>query len=317
MGGLGFYTTATQALQGADLAGKTAVVTGGNSGIGLETVRALALAGAHVVLLSRSVDAGKKIAESIRAEGVLGSISVKRLDLADLSIVQACAEDINSTEARLDLLILNAGVMMTPFLHTAQGLELQIGTNHFGHFLFTQLLLDKVKMTAKEKSSPARVISLSSAAHQFPQKFDLGDIHYRHRKYQKQMAYGYSKLANVLFARELARRLEGTGVSAFSVHPGIIFASNLYRHLPPFRIPAVAWLFSKLFAFFLKSNSSGAATTVYAATAPGLDAQSGAYLYDCKVQKSSKLGQDMDLAARLWTTTEQQLSQVLKDGKLQ
>ncbi|KAK9817390.1 hypothetical protein WJX74_007547 [Apatococcus lobatus] len=317
MGRLGFYTTATQALQGADLNGKTAVVTGGNSGIGAETVRALALAGARVLLLSRSVEAGQKVASSIQAEGAAGAVVVKQLDLADLARVQACAEDINRTEPRLDLLILNAGIMMTPLGRTAQGFEQQIGVNHFGHFYFSQLLLEKVKMTASERSSPARIVSLSSAAHQFPRKFDLSDVHYRHKSYNKQMAYGYSKLANVLFARELARRLEGTGVSAFSVHPGIIFASNLYRHLPPFRIPAIAWLFSKLFAFFLKSNSSGAATTIYAATAPGLEQHSGAYLYDCQVQQSSKLGRDMDLAAKLWATTQQQLDQVLRDGKLQ
>ncbi|KAK9805639.1 hypothetical protein WJX72_009656 [[Myrmecia] bisecta] len=296
---LGPKSTAEQALRGVDLTGKTAIVTGGNSGIGAETCRVLAGAGARVVMTSRSVESGNKVAEAIKDKGVKGDVIVKQLDLADLKSIDAFTKDFLANEARLDLLVLNAGVMACPKAYTKDGFEMQIGTNHFGHFALTQRLLPRMS----SQGSPARIVSLSSLMHD-KGTIALDDLHWKKRKYNQWASYAQSKLANVLFAKELASRLpEGTQVTAFSVHPGII-ATPLSRHMGVtgtiFR--AIGGLFVKM-----KSVPQGAATTVYAATAPELLSQSGSYLADCAVKEPSKEGRDLDMASKLWEATEEQL----------
>ncbi|KAL4425998.1 hypothetical protein ABPG75_010014 [Micractinium tetrahymenae] len=304
---LGYRTTAIQALRGVDLTGKQAVVTGGNSGIGVETVRALAHAGADVVLCSRSLEGGQKVAEQLQP-GVKGKIAVKRLDLADLSSVKALADDLTASLARLDILILNAGVMACPKMQTKNGFEMQIGTNHFGHFYLTKLLLPKME----SQNSPARVVAVSSTAHSMG-KLDLDDLNFERRKYSAWGSYGQSKLANVLFASELARRLreQGSAVTAFSLHPGVI-KTNLQRHMG-----FSALVLNVLGGPFMKSMAQGAATSVFAATAPELEGKGGAYLADCQVATPSKAGQDGALAASLWEKSEELLAAALAKAGIQ
>jgi len=219
--------------EGKYLAGKTAIVTGGNSGIGLEVSKALAYAGARVILCSRSVKAGQSAVESEIAQAGLGgytadtkNIIVKELDLNSLASIKKFATDFLATEARLDFLVLNAGIMALPNKeYTDAGFERQIGVNHFGHFYLTQLLQDKLLTTPH---TAGRVVVLSSSAHNMG-KVVPSDLHYTNgRAYKGWEAYGQSKLANLLFAKGLADRLKGTPATAVSVHPGVI-QTNLWK----------------------------------------------------------------------------------------
>jgi len=300
MGKLGYRTSAIEALQSASLDGKRAIVTGANSGIGVETVRALAHAGADVILCSRSVEAGEKVAEELRASGVKGKITVKPLDLSDFASIKAFADDCNKELPRLDLLILNAGVMACPLSRTKQGFEQQIGVNHIGHFYLTQQLLPKVKSSGTA-DSPARVVAVSSSAHQFG-KIGLEDLNYEKRRYSSWGSYGQAKLANLLFAKELAKRMEAEGapVLAYSLHPGVI-STNLQRHM------GFGGMVLRLFNPLMKTVSQGASTSVYAATAAGVP--SGSFLADCSVAKPSKAGQDAAMATALWEKTEELVKQ--------
>ncbi|KAK9831144.1 hypothetical protein WJX74_004878 [Apatococcus lobatus] len=294
---LGAYSTAEQALQGADLSGKTVLLTGGNSGIGTETARVLALAGARVILTSRRIGAGQEVADIIQKQGVKGKVVVKQLDLSDLTSVQALAADINATEPRLDLLILNAGVMACPQSYTKQDFEMQIG------------------------QFSSRIVVVSSLAHAWAasEGINFNDMHYQKRAYKAGAAYSQSKLANLLFAKHLAKRLAGSHVTAFSLHPGTIM-TNLARHLPIARLQwfkrLLYWLTTLLwFIPELKTIQRGAATTVYVATAPGLEAHSGGYFSNCREATPSKNGRNAELASKLWASTEEQLAAVLRKLK--
>ncbi|KAK9843880.1 hypothetical protein WJX84_010471 [Apatococcus fuscideae] len=233
---------------------------------GAETARVMANAGARVIMTSRDVAAGEAAAAVIRRQGAKGAVVVKRLDLADLRTVRALAEDVQDSEDRLDRLILNAGIMACPLSYTQQGFEIQMGVNHFGHWLLTSMLLDKMRAQA----SPSRIVSLSSAAEVIAGGIDFEDMHWRHKKYQTWRAYSQSKLANLLMVKELSQRLRGSQVSAYSIHPGVV-ATNLARHLFSAQLPP--WIIP--FMPFIKSVQQGAATSVYAATAAELDGQSG------------------------------------------
>jgi len=206
-----------------DLSGRVYIVTGANSGSGFATAKQLAEQGAHVVGACRRVDAGNEAFADLR--NVRGSVEIMELDLASLTSVRRFAETFLSNYDRLDGLVNNAGVMHTPEGKTENGFETQIGINHLGHFLLTELLLDILKASA-----PARIVCVSSVAHAGMRgiygEIDFEDMHFEKREYDAGVAYAQSKFANVLHAAELARRLEGTGVSAFSVHPGWI-RSNL------------------------------------------------------------------------------------------
>jgi len=215
--------TVDPALLEKDLSGKVVVVTGGNSGIGLITCQQLAKQGATVVLCSRRVEAGEAAAGKMS-----GSVDVMQLDLADLASVNRFAEAFMKKYARLDVLVNNAGVMNCPKSTTKQGFEMQFGTNHIGHFALTMLLLPHLK-----KSNPSRVVVLSSVASEnfngLLAKVDLDDLNFETREYDGWVAYGQSKLANVLFAKELDRRYSKDGVRACSLHPGFV-QSNLIQH---------------------------------------------------------------------------------------
>ena len=279
---MGFRTTAEHALQGRSLAGKSVIVTGASSGIGLETARVLALAGADVVMAVRNVKLGEALAQRLGPQ-VSGKLEVRSLDLSDLQSVSRFAK---SWSRPLDLLIANAGVMATPELPTAQGFELQVGTNHLGHFALTTWL------------PRARVVVVSSAIHRRgnPERL-LAALEKKPVKYSGFGAYSDSKLANVLFAKGLAQR----GVEAVSLHPGVI-PTPIARTL--------GWwgeTFQKIGKYlFVKSIEQGAATTIFAATAPGLI--SGSYLSDCKVTQPSPMAFNQALVERVWELSERAIS---------
>jgi NAD(P)-dependent dehydrogenase (short-subunit alcohol dehydrogenase family) len=217
------------ALFAKDLAGTITIVTGANSGTGLATVQQLVKQGAHVVAACRRVTAGQEAVMPLSGER--GSVEVMALDLGSLASVRAFVTAFLAKHDRLDALVNNAGVMNTPQGKTTDGFETQFGVNHLGHFLLTELLLDTLK-----QSAPSRIVCVASAAHAGmsgkPGELELDDLDFDRRTYDPTVAYNQSKLANVIYARHLAGRLEGTGISVFSVHPGWV-RSNLIQHTMP------------------------------------------------------------------------------------
>ncbi|KAG7526193.1 hypothetical protein JOB18_037906 [Solea senegalensis] len=215
------------------------------------------------------------------------NISCKKLDLADTKSIREFAEGINKDEPKLNLLINNAGVMSCPYGKTADGFEMQIGVNHMGHFLLTHLLLDLIK-----RSAPARIVTVSSMAHSWG-VINLDDIN-SEKSYSKMTAYSQSKLANILFTRSLAKRLEGTGVTAYSLHPGVV-QTDLWRHMSAPQLFAM-----KMVSPFTKDSVQGAQTTIYCAVEPSLEKESGGYYSDCAPASCSAAGKDDNVAEKLW-----------------
>ncbi|MCW2996429.1 MAG: short-chain dehydrogenase/reductase [Conexibacter sp.] len=264
----GFDSTAAEVIAGIDLSGKRAVVTGGSSGIGVETARALASAGAAVTLAVRNASAGARVAAEITASTGT-AVSVGALDLADLASVAAF---VAAWDGPLDLLINNAGVMALPELQLdAAGIEQQFATNHVGHFALTVGLHDALAAA----SGNARVVSLSSRGHlRSPVVFE--DINFTDRAYDPWLAYGQSKTANILLAVEATRRWADDGIFANAVHPGAIAETNLSRHMEPGALAALRD--SGQFTF--KSIEQGASTSVLLATSPQLEGIGGRYFED-------------------------------------
>ena len=284
---------------GISLRGKTAIVTGANSGIGTETARVLAAAGADVVMACRSTASAEAVATKLKAglPAGGGTLEVQTLDLTDLASVRAFGEAYVARGRPLHLLVNNAGVMATPRETTKQGHELQVGTNHVGHFLLTKLLRPVL-----EASAPARIVNVSSALHTSGKPNRLfqtleSDPTYEKRRYARFSAYGDSKLANVLFARQLAKELPAS-VLAFSLHPGVI-NTNLSRSMG-----LLGAMYRAVSGVFTKSIAQGAATTIFAATAPELEGKSGAYLADSRIAQASQAGRDDAAAKRLWDISE-------------
>jgi NAD(P)-dependent dehydrogenase (short-subunit alcohol dehydrogenase family) len=265
----GFESSAAEVIAGIDLSGRRAIVTGASSGIGVETARALAAAGAEVTLAVRDTRAGERTAAEIRAGAAGAAISVGRLDLSDLASVAAFAD---RWRGPLDLLVNNAGVMALPALElTEQRWELQFATNHLGHFALAVGL-----HRALAAAGSARIVSLSSVGHlRSPVVFD--DLHFAARDYDPALAYGQSKTANVLFAVEATRRWAGEGITANAVHPGAIADTNLARHMDPVVLAELRA--SGVYTF--KTIAQGAATSVLAATSAQLDGIGGRYFENC------------------------------------
>lgn len=210
-----------------DQSGRVAVITGANSGLGLETARALAAKGAHVVMAVRSVERGQEAAEDIKSDVPGAQLEVQQLDLASLESIRSAAAELVTAHDRIDLLINNAGVMYTPKQKTADGFEMQFGTNHLGHFAWTGLLLNRLLGT-----DGSRVVTVSSVGHKIRSRIDFDDLQ-SEKSYDRVVAYGRSKLSNLLFTYELQRRLSNAGVAtqALAAHPGVS-DTELGRHIP-------------------------------------------------------------------------------------
>jgi len=263
--------------------GKRVLITGGNSGIGLVAASELARQGVEVVLACRDSDKTRQALAAINRSATVPAVNLPT-DLASLASVRACASAFLDRYDRLDVLINNAGLFPPRQQFTADGFEMQFGVNHLSHFLLTNLLLDRL-----QASAPARVITVSSMLHK-KGRIDF-DSFRGGKKYGAQAAYGQSKLANVLFAVELARRLEGTGVTSNVLHPGGV-ATDIMRDLP--------WIVRKLVGLAFISPEEGAKTTIMLATDPALECTTGAYFDQCKRTECSALANDDALRKRLW-----------------
>jgi len=309
----GHGTVATEVVEGIDLTGKTAIVTGAASGLGVETARALLKAGATLVLPVRSIERGQKVADELAADTGNANVTVAQMDLIDYPSVRRFADEFLKDHDRLDLLINNAGIMACPLARSVDGYESQFATNHLGHYLLTCLLAP-----ALINAAPSRVVALSSIGHRIsPVRFD--DINFETTDYEKWTAYGQAKSANALFALELNRRLAPKGVQAFSVHPGGIM-TNLQRDMSDAEIKGMGWVDDdgKPKEGF-KTPAGGAATAVWAATSPDLKNHGGEYCEDCHIaepaHKDVPFGgvfphiQDPEAAKRLWTISEEMLGQ--------
>jgi NAD(P)-dependent dehydrogenase (short-subunit alcohol dehydrogenase family) len=294
--GLGAHTTALEAIGERRLDGKTAIVTGGYAGIGLETTRVLAAAGATVIVPARDMEKARA------AIGTLSNVTIEPLDLAVPSTIDAFAA--RHAERPLHLLINNAGIMAVPLSRDARGLESQLSTNHVGHYqLFVRLL------AALKRADGARVIALSSRGH-VRSAFDFEDPNFENRPYDKMVAYGQSKTANVLFAVEVDRRYQHDGIRAYAVHPGAILDTGLARHYDPEELKAVVERARRIGSF--KNVEQGAATTVWCAASPLLNEIGGVYCENCDVAPVKTEGDDgvrphaiePALAQRLWAWSE-------------
>lgn len=286
--GFGYTTPAEEVTEGLDLSGKTYLLTGSNSGIGLETLRVLGLRGAHVIAAARTEDKARDALSQVSATG-----TPVACELSEPGSVRACIDAVQKLDRPLDGIIGNAGIMALPKRELKHGMELQFLTNHVGHFILINGLLDAL-------TDDGRVVVVSSDAHRGAPKegirFDdlAGD-----KDYSPWGHYGQSKLANILFARQLSGRLRA-GQTANSVHPGVI-QTNLGRHMGRVVTAVFYWVGS----LFLKTTPQGAATQCHVATHPDAASKSGEYWADCNVATPSPLAQDDGLAEKLWARSEE------------
>ncbi len=287
--GFGYGSTAEDVTAGLSLAGKTILVTGCNSGLGQEAVRVLALRGARVVATARTLEKAKAACAS-----VVGETVPLACELADPTSVRACVAAVRAADIRLDAILCNAGIMALPKLEQAYGFELQFFTNHIGHFILVTGLLGQL-------TDDGRVVMLSSAGHKLAPK---GGIQFDNlsgeKGYVSWTQYGQSKMANLLFAKELARRFAGTKKTANAVHPGVI-QTNLGRHMNP----VAQFFFGLSDQIALKSVPQGAATEVYVTVHPAVAGISGQYFADCNVAQARRDADDPELARKLWEVSEQ------------
>ncbi len=278
--------------------GKVVIVTGSSSGIGYEAARVLANKEAKVIIAVRNLDKGKTAKEKILSQNENAEVEIMKIDLSDLSSVKEFADEFVKKYDKLDILINNAGVMIPPYSKTKDGFELQMGTNHFGHFALTLQLLDLIKSTPN-----SRIVTVSSGAHKFG-NINFDDLNWDSRKYKPMRSYGDSKIANLYFTSELAKRLRGNGknVLVTAAHPGWT-ATDLQRH---------SGLFDFMNRFFAMKIEQGTLPTLRAAT--DLNAQSGDYYgphafgewrgYPVKVEPN-KLAKDETIAKKLWDVSEE------------
>lgn len=302
----GYRSTAREVVAGIDLSGKHVVVTGGYSGIGTETVRAIAEAGAEIVVGARRTSQAEEVLSEMD-----GAIEVLPLDLSDPASIDDFADEVASRWDHIDILIANAAVMASPLTRDARGYEGQFATNHLGHFQLTARLWPLLAAAGK-----ARVVVVSSIGHRIG-GLDLDDPHFERREYDKWQAYGQAKSANALFALQLDRVGAPHGVRAFAVHPGGIMTA-LQRHLPMEEQVAMGWVDADgNVNDRFKSTEEGAATSVWCAVSPLLEGKGGVYCEDCEVaapfdpadpRKMSGVWphvRDESLAETLWTKSEE------------
>lgn len=311
--GIDPHTPAIEVMGDVDLSGKTAIVTGGYSGIGLETTRALAQAGARVIVPARTIDKAQKALGS-----VAGNVEIASMDLADLASIKRFANDIATADGAVDLLINNAGIMACPLSRTAAGWETQFGVNHLGHMVLTTGILPALR-----RADGARVVCLSSTGH-IVSDIHWDDPNFNSHDYDKWQAYGQSKTADALFAVGLDEREKNNGIRGFAVHPGGIM-SDLQRHLDVEEMAVLGWLnpdgtMSERAQKSFKTPAAGAATTIFAATSPLLNGKGGLYCEDSDVanlatEESPRYRDvrpyaiDTDAADRLWTMSEAMIAE--------
>ncbi|MEX2255256.1 MAG: SDR family oxidoreductase [Acidimicrobiia bacterium] len=278
---------------------RSVLITGANTGIGKATAVGLARDGMQVVITSRDRARGNAAVEEIRAESGSDRVEVMELDLADLASVRTFADAYLASHDRLDVLVNNAGVVQGSRTQTRDGFETTFGVNHLGPFLLTQLLLDRIR-----ESAPSRIVVVSSHAHKSArQGLDFDDLQ-SERKYSSFGVYGKSKLANIYFTRELARRLEGAGVTANAAHPGFV-ASRFGRDGDGGRLGEIAMTLGQPFAL---SPEKGARTSIYLAKSPDVADITGGYFYKSKPSQPSKVALDGEAARRLWAVSEELVS---------
>ena len=299
--------TAQQVADGVDLTGRTCVITGASSGLGREAARAPAATGAHVVLAARNSAAIDETIAFIGATVSGARLSAVSLDLTSLAAVRAAAAEVAALTPEVHVLMNNAGVMFTPFGRTSDGFEIQFGTNHLGHFALTQLLLPHLSA-----ADGSRVVNLSSDGHLMGD-VDLDDPNWWHREYDKFLAYGASKTANVLHAVELDRRCRDRGIRSYAVHPGVV-ATALARHMSRDDFAGLQSVAATSghrrenvdIRRDLVGPERGAATQVWAAVSPQLADTGGAYLADCAIRTDvAPYAVDPEHAARLWSLSEE------------
>ena len=308
MSSFGAQSTADEVLEGHDLSGKTVFVTGGNSGLGQETARAMAAKGAHVVISGRDQAKLDEAKSAIKGEVSGANIETIVGDLGSLDSIRACGKEANQRFEKIDILINNAGVMACPYAETSDGFEMQFGTNHLGHFALTKQLMPLVL-----KGSDKRIVNLSSRGHQIAAT-SLDDPNFRNTPYDPWLSYGRAKTANVLFSVGLENRFKDRGVHAYAVHPGGI-DTNLGRHLSEEQANALMERITTADPDFAwKSIPQGAATSAWAATASELDGQGGVYCEDCHVAKVDDVSRtsgvrsyalDQQAADQLWSLSEE------------
>ncbi|GAB6031590.1 hypothetical protein CHUAL_009355 [Chamberlinius hualienensis] len=280
----------------ARLDGKTVIITGANTGIGLETAKDLVGRGARVVMACRDLAKADGAAKEVAAMAPdrPNAVAVRKLDLASFKSIRKFAEEIlNDTDIpRIDILINNAGIMYCPRWTTEDGFEMQFGVNHLGHFLLTNLLLDRIR-----ESAPARIVNVSSMAHLWG-KIHFDDLNWE-KKYDSKYAYCQSKLANILFTKELTRRLDGSGVTTYSLHPGAV-RTELQRHTKEMLGTVLDTVSGVAARLFFKTPVQGAQTSIYCAVDEELINKSGLYYSDCAEKAPSSRALDEDVARRLW-----------------
>jgi NAD(P)-dependent dehydrogenase (short-subunit alcohol dehydrogenase family) len=289
----GADSTAEEVTSGIDLAGRTALVTGATSGLGLETLRVLSMRGAHVIVTGRTLEKAREACATVSGRTTPVALELERWDS-----VAAAAEQVRALGTPIDMLICNAGIMALPELEQVYGLEKQFVVNHLGHFILVNRLLEQVRAAPQ-----GRIVAVSSMGYRWAPTAGIEfDNLSGARDYQPNKMYGQSKLANMLMVLGLTERLAGTATTANAVHPGVI-NTNLGRHFEAWKRVAaslIGWT-------FMKSVEAGAATTCYVATAPALAQTTGHYFEDCNpvVPEPGKHMDDRALAARLWTRSEE------------
>ncbi|XP_034253535.1 retinol dehydrogenase 11-like isoform X2 [Thrips palmi] len=283
----------------ARMVGKTVVITGANTGIGKETALDLVGRGARVVMACRDMEKAKVAVEQVReaVKGVegAGEVEAVHMDLASFASVRKCAKQLLLQEPKIHVLINNAGIMACPRALTEDGLEMQLGVNHLAHFLFTCLLLPRIRA-----SGPARIITLSSLVHSSG-VIDFDDLN-GEKSYSPSYRYSASKLANVLFVKELADRLKAhdiNDVTVYAVHPGVV-ATELSRHLSDALFPGATFIWDRIMKLWIKTPVQGAQTSIYCAVDEEVASQSGLYYSDCHVTEPARRARNPEVARRLW-----------------
>ncbi|OVA14007.1 Short-chain dehydrogenase/reductase SDR [Macleaya cordata] len=300
--GFSSSNTAEEVTHGIDGTGLTAIITGASNGIGSDTARVLALRGVHVVMAVRNTAAGEAVKEAIVKDTPAAKVDVLELDLSSMASVRKFASEFKSLGLPLNILINNAGIMAIPFKLSQDNIELQFATNHLGHFLLTDLLLETMKKTAYQSNIEGRIVNVSSEAHRFSYREGIRfDKINDESGYSNMWAYGQSKLANVLHANELARRLkeDGVQITANSLHPGAI-VTNLWHNSSFFKGWFASALSSTIGKYVFKTVQQGASTTCYVALHPSVKGVSGEYFSDNNIAKAHAQAKDTELAKKLW-----------------